>query len=93
MAYEKRKSLRRPLGQQVAILRSDGTLVCECTLTDVSSEGARLKLTPEPGAASPDIAPQFILSLSKRGNLFRNCELIWHKNDEVGVRFIAPKAS
>jgi hypothetical protein len=93
VTFEKRKSPRRPLEQGVAILRQDGTLVCECTLSDISNEGARLKLAAKPGAAAPEIAPQFILSLSKRGNLFRNCELIWHEKDEVGVRFIVPKTS
>jgi hypothetical protein len=92
LGFEKRKSPRRPLDQQVAILHSDGTLVCECTLSDVSNEGARLKLTSKPGVSTPEIAPHFVLSLSKRGNLFRNCELIWQKLDEVGVRFITPKA-
>jgi hypothetical protein len=92
VTFEKRKSPRRPLEQGVAILRQDGTLVCECTLSDISNEGARLKLSRDPEAAKLEIAPHFILSLSKRGNLFRNCELIWHENNEVGLRFVAPKS-
>ena len=93
MAFDKRKSPRRLMEQQVAILQSDGTLVCECTLADVSNDGARLKLSHAPGAAAPSFDPQFILSLSRRGNLFRKCELVWHRDNEVGVRFIRPKAS
>jgi hypothetical protein len=93
LTFEKRRSPRRPLEQGVAILRPDGSVVCECVLSDISNEGARLKLSRKPGTPSLEIAPQFVLSLSKRGNLFRNCELIWHENDEVGLRFIAPKAS
>ena len=72
----------------VAILRDDGSVVCECSLADVSQEGARLKLRPKPGMPSPSIEPKFVLSLSRRGNLFRKCELIWQKQDEIGLRFI-----
>jgi hypothetical protein len=93
VTFEKRKNPRRPLEQGVAILRADGSLVCECVLSDISNDGARLKLSRKPGAPSPEIPPKFILSLSKRGNLFRNCEFIWHENDEVGLRFVATKAS
>lgn len=76
----------------VAILEPDGKLVCECALSDVSNDGARLRLQPKPGVPSPQIAPKFVLSLSRRGNLFRNCELVWRKGDEVGLRFIRPPA-
>lgn len=76
------------MNMHVAILREDGSLVCECDLADVSQEGARLRLSPAPGHPSPSIDPKFVLSLSRRGNLFRQCELVWQKQDEVGLRFI-----
>jgi len=88
MGPEKRRSWRRPMNMHVAILREDGSLVCECDLADVSQEGARLRLSPAPGHPSPSIDPKFVLSLSRRGNLFRQCELVWQKQDEVGLRFI-----
>lgn len=75
----------------VAILGPDGKLLCECALSDVSHDGARLRLMPKEGTAVPQIAPKFVLSLSRRGNLFRDCELVWHKGDEVGLRFIRPQ--
>jgi hypothetical protein len=78
--------------QPVAILREDGSLVCECTLRDVSNTGARLKLEIAEGSAVPNIAQAFILSLSRRGNIFRQCELVWQRDGEVGVRFIAPRS-
>lgn len=74
-----------------AILRPDGSVVCECALSDVSHGGARLKLAHKPGAAPPDIDTTFILSLSRRGNLFRHCRLVWRRGDELGLRFVAPK--
>ena len=72
----------------VAILREDGSLVCECDLADVSQVGARLRLSTEPGRPSPSIDPKFVLSLSRRGNLFRKCELVWQKQNEIGLRFV-----
>lgn len=90
MLNEKRKNRRRPFSIEAAILEPDGKLVCECELADVSHDGARLRLTPGAGAPIPQIAPKFVLSLSQRGNLFRNCELVWHRGDEIGLRFVRP---
>lgn len=90
---EKRKGTRRTVVQPVAILRSDGTFVCECTLRDVSDGGARIAITVKPGTAVPDIAPEFILSLTRRGNLIRYCETIWRRENEIGVRFVARKGA
>jgi len=90
---ENRKGPRRPVAQSVAILRSDGSFVCECTLRDVSDSGARLAINVKPGTAIPDIAPEFILSLSRRGNIVRHCETVWRRNNEIGVRFIARKGA
>ncbi len=91
MLIDKRKSSRRPLSMEVAILEPDGKLVCECALADVSHDGARLRLTPKPGDPSPQISPKFVLSLSRRGNIFRNCELVWRNGDELGLRFVRPR--
>jgi hypothetical protein len=88
MGFEKRKHTRRMMVQPVAILRPDGELVCECTLRDVSDTGARLKLAKQVSSAI-DIPQEFILSLSKRGNIFRQCETVWRQGDELGVRFIS----
>ena len=90
---EKRKGLRRSTTQAVAILRSDGTFICECELRDVSDGGARLAITVKPGTAVPDIAPEFILSLTRRGNLIRYCETVWRRDNEIGVRFVARKGA
>jgi hypothetical protein len=89
--FDKRKSWRRPMQMDVAILEPDGKVVCECELRDVSHDGARLEMMIKPGAPAPQIAPKFVLSLSRRGNLFRNCELVWRKENEIGLRFIRPE--
>ena len=43
MSKEARKSIRRPLSQQGAVL-SDHTLLSACTVLDVSASGARIQL-------------------------------------------------
>ena len=91
MGWEKREAIRRSADQSVAILTSDGTLVCECVLVDGSDTGGRLRLQVPDGEEAPQILPTFILSLSKRGNLFRQCDTVWQRNNEVGVHFIRPK--
>lgn len=83
--------MRRPMTQRVAILRSDGSFVCECTLRDVSATGARIAVKVQASAAIPEIPPEFILSLSKTGNLVRYCETIWQRDGEIGVRFQRPR--
>ena len=92
MSYENRKHIRRPFGQAAGILRPDGTLICECTLRDVSAGGARLKLIIPQDGTAPEIAPEFILSLSRRGNVFRHCRTVWRRDDEIGVRFVRDPA-
>lgn len=54
---------------------------------DLSATGARLKIGDrvEPGTAQ--LPPKFILAITKSGSVFRRCELIWHSQDEIGVRF------
>lgn len=56
-------------------------------MRDISDTGARLKLREASAAAQGQLPARFILAISKSGNVFRRCELVWHKKDEVGVRF------
>jgi hypothetical protein len=56
-------------------------------MRDISDSGARLKLGDRSGSAKPELPPRFILAITKSGNVFRRCELVWHRKDEVGVRF------
>jgi hypothetical protein len=88
MSSGKRKHLRRKVVQPVAILRADGGVLCECELRDVSDGGARLRLTVPAGSPPPTIPTEFVLSLSTRGNVFRNCRTVWQRADEVGVQFV-----
>ena len=86
LGKEKRKCLRRAMNRRVAILRGNGELVAVCSLLDISDTGARVKLPQDWGNA--ELLPEFVLSLSERGNIFRQCLVVWRRNREVGVRFI-----
>jgi len=66
---------------------SDGWPLGECTVRDISVGGAKFvhKITDElPGT--------LVLALSKDGNVRRSCQLVWRKDDQVGVRFVRPGA-
>lgn len=86
MGKEHRKSLRRPINRPAAILRGNGELITLCTVRDMSDTGARVKLPPEWGES--ELLPEFVLSLSARGNIFRQCLVVWREHGEVGIRFI-----
>lgn len=86
-AKERRKSLRRSFTQPAGLFHTDGKRICACIMRDISDSGARLKLGERSDSAKPQLPPRFILAISKSGNVFRRCELIWHRKDEVGVRF------
>ncbi len=65
----------------------DGWPIGECIVRDISAGGAKFvhKITDElPGT--------LVLALSKDGNVRRSCELVWRKDDQVGVRFVRPPA-
>lgn len=65
-----------------------GKPVGECTIVNVSSNGARLTL--DAGIAPP---PAFELVLSKNDGVRRRCEVTWRAEDSVGVRFVVPRRS
>ena len=56
----------------------------ECTVLDVSDEGARLAIK------SPRTLPEvFYLVLSRNGTR-RPCRLIWRSDDEIGLFYLGP---
>jgi hypothetical protein len=56
-------------------------------MQDVSDTGARLKISNPRGTAKIDLPDSFVLAISRSGNVFRRCKLIWRRNDEFGVHF------
>ncbi len=72
---ERRKTLGYP-----ATVTAPGLAPIPCVVLDVSNNGARLGAK----AALPD---KFTLMLSAKGAL-RDCEVMWRREQEVGVKFV-----
>ncbi len=75
------------ISQPAGLYHPDGKPICGCVLRDISDYGARLRIGENATAQDTPIPPTFILAISKSGNVFRRCELIWRTDDEVGVKF------
>jgi hypothetical protein len=87
MGEERRKSLRKSFQLPANLLHPDGKPICGCTLRDISETGARLRVGEFGDKTNSQLPPKFILAISKSGNVFRRCELVWHNKNEIGVRF------
>jgi hypothetical protein len=84
---ERRKTLRKPFVMAAGLFHPDGKQICGCVMRDISETGARLKIDRPQGGPAGDIPAEFILAITKSGNVFRRCRLVWRRDDEVGVHF------
>ena len=91
MVINQRKTPRKPISRPAAIHHADGTRICECRLIDISDAGARFKILAAKDSAGIELPQQFILAISKSGNVFRRCQLIWTSEGEAGVQFTSPQ--
>jgi PilZ domain len=83
MTKENRKSLRRTVQHNAAILNSDGSILGGCAMMDVSAQGAKLVVQGE-----IEIPDEFVLLLTRGGKVRRQCKVAWRKEDEIGVKFL-----
>ena len=72
-------------GFKARIMGIDGTWWRDCYIEVISQTGA--KITVE-GSVENLKLNEFFLMLSTVGNAHRNCELVYVKGDEIGVRFL-----
>jgi len=79
----KRKHSRKTINAAGYLYTDEGWPIGECIVRDVSAGGAKFahKITDE----LPD---QLVLALSKDGHVRRSCQVIWRRDDQVGVRFV-----
>jgi PilZ domain len=63
----------------------DGTWRRECTMEDVSENGAKLTIE---GSVEGIHLKEFFLLLSSTGLAYRRCELAWVNGDQIGVNFL-----
>ena len=75
MSAEFRKGRRRNVHHGARLIHSDGSVLGECVMADLSATGARLQVKLP--ATLPD---EFILLLSRTGQLRRKCSVTWRGN-------------
>ena len=79
----KRVSFERPVTAQLMAI--DGTWRRECSIYDVSDDGAKLAV----GSSIEGLAlTEFFLVLSCTGLAYRHCKLAWVNGDQIGVTFL-----
>lgn len=79
----RRKGKRVALRRAVALL-SDGKILQECLILDISERGARLEIP-----ASVELPAEFALCLTHNGTVYRQCVAIWRSDNNVGVSFLS----
>ena len=82
--YDKRKGRRQPLTHRAEIARlENGEHLADCVVLDISETGARLGLL-----ATGSIPEEFVLVVSKAGNVLRRCKVVRSGATELGVTFV-----
>ena len=76
-------------GVTASMMAVDGSWRRDCSIEDMSSSGARLKIA---GSVEGLDLKEFFLLLSTTGLAYRRCELAWRNEGEIGVSFLAPAA-
>ena len=88
MSNERRRSLRQTMRLEAMIFDIDGSMVGPCTMMNVSVSGAKLILR-----APTEVPDSFLLVLSRKGGVRRQCEVIWRSDASIGIRFVVPGAA
>ena len=83
MGSENRKNARHFVRQPAVMINGDGSVLCSCIMLNVSATGALLKLNPQTA-----LPREFMLVLSRDGQLRRKCSVAWRSENNVGVRFL-----
>ena len=83
MKHNNRKSVRRHLTCEAAVVASDGAWRHRCTILDVSESGARFSIDPR-----VPLPAEFVLSFTKSGAVSRPCCVVWRHDHSVGVRYV-----
>ena len=87
MTEERRRTLRKAFSHPAGLFYPDGKRICECIMRDISDTGARLLIEEPRDSEIDDFPSEFILTISKSGNVYRRCKLVWRRNNELGVNF------
>jgi hypothetical protein len=83
-SQQPRLSVRERTFLPARIKFGDGALSTQCTVTQLSSVGARLNIS-----ASISMPDRFDIEIPQRGVSSR-ARLVWRKDDQAGIEFDAP---
>ena len=78
-----RRQERRRHVRIASILTGDDPTVIPCVILDISNGGARLHVH------APDEVPDRFRLLQIASNEERDCEVVWRRDNEMGVRFLS----
>lgn len=84
---DKRKFPRRRVLKEGKIVFADGLRVLDCTIRDMSEEGARLLI-----ASTVGLPDTFQLYEKSSGTLYP-CSIAWRQANAIGVHFGGPATS
>ncbi len=89
MVTERRRGERVTFerGFNAQMMGIDGAWRRECTMEDISENGAKLTIE---GSVEGLHLKEFFLLLSSTGLAYRRCELAWVNGDQIGVNFLKP---
>jgi PilZ domain len=85
MLGDRRKHARQAFNRVGKFQTEMGALPRDCTITDISKQGARLFVD---GFEVPD---QFNLTITGNKGVRRECRVVWRLGGEIGVKFIGPE--
>ena len=92
MSAEQRQSKRVTFEKPVPVqlMAIDGTWRRECSIEDISEDGAKLTV----GASIEGLQlTEFFMVLSSTGLAYRRCQLTWVNGDQIGVTFLRNRAT
>lgn len=83
MARENRKSPRREIYQFAVVHGGDGQPLRPCFVRNVSATGANIGMD----SSTSGIPDEFVLILTRAGDVRRRCRIVWRSEKALGVRF------
>ena len=83
MARENRKSPRRKIYQFAIVLGGDDRPLRRALVRNVSATGANIGME-----SASDVPDEFILILTRGGDVRRRCRIVWRSEKALGVRFL-----
>ncbi len=84
---DKRKAARRRVLKEGKIVFADAMRVIDCTIRDMSPEGARLMI------ANPVGVPDAFMLYEKSSGMLYPASIVWRQTDALGVKFDGPPSS